>query len=266
MKTLIASVLLFSTTSVFAHDSHFSSNSCDVDLTAGVKINKSFIEFSKNNHAVYRIVDNEKLIVNGNEISLTSHQQALITDYSSQIRAVVPEVKGIAFDAIELAVDGVNIAFNELLGQGNDVGAELTTKLYEIRDEVDARFSPDKEFSIDEHGVMSDEFFDQEFEQRIETIVEDTIQNSMGSLLIAVGQELLFAGGDMDAFEVKMEKFGEQIEDEMESRSEVLEKRGDALCHSIYKIDSVEEQLKTEIAELSTIDVISTKVSDKYKI
>ncbi|MEW6991047.1 DUF2884 family protein [Colwelliaceae bacterium 6441] len=265
MKTLLASAILLSTTSVLAHDTNFSSDSCDVDLNAGLRINKNLVEFSKNDKPLYQIINNKRLMVNGEEVVLNAEQQTLITEYSTSIRAVVPEVKEIAFDAIEIAVEGVNLAFNELLGEGNDLGAELTTQLYGIRDEVSQRFDSDKEFYIDENGNLDDDFFGEEFEQRIENVVEETIQNSLGSLLIAVGQEMLFSGGDMDAFETRMENFGEQIEQDIELRAEKLEKRGEELCYAVYNIDNLETQLSQKIDELSDFDVISAKLDKRDK-
>ncbi len=266
MKTLLATAILLSTTSAFAHDSSISSDSCDVDLNAGLRINKTLVEFSRDNKPLYQIFDNKRLVINGQEIGLDSAQQALVTQYSTNIRAVLPEVKEIAGDAINLAIEGVNLAFNELLGEGNDLGQELTTQLNVIRNDIDQRFSADKEFYIDEHGDLSDDFFGDEFEERIENVVEETVKNSMGSLLIAVGQEMLFSGGDMDAFETRMENFGEQIEHEMEARGEQLEKRGEALCYSVYQIDQLEQQMAEQISEMASFDVISASVSDKDKI
>lgn len=266
MKSLIATAILLSSSIAYAHDSSFSSDSCDVDLNAGLRISKNVVEFSKDNKVLYKIINDQSLFVNGVEINLDSNQQSLISEYSTSIREVVPEVKEIAVDAIDLAVDGVNLAFNELLGEGNDIGTELTTQLGVIRDEVDSRFSGEQEFYIDEHGVMGDDFFGEEFEQRIENVVEEAVQNSMGSLLIAVGQELLFSGGDMDAFETRMEDFGEQIEHEMESRGEELGKRGEALCHSVYQIDQLEESLKEEIEQLSGFNILSTSKNGKHSI
>lgn len=265
MKTLIATAVLLSTTTVFAHDTSFSSDSCDIDLNAGLRINKELIEFTKNKKPLYTIINNETLIVNDKEIKLNDYQQSLVFEYSTNIRAVLPDVKEIAVDAIELAVEGVNLAFNELLGEDNDVGEELTGHLYSIRNEVDQRFDNDKEFYIDENGQLEDDFFGEDFEQRIETVVEETIQNSLGSLLIALGQEMLFAGGDMEAFEARMENFGEQIEQDIEYRAEKLEKRAEDLCHSVYKIDGIETQLSQSIDELSDFDVISADVENRNK-
>jgi len=266
MKSLITTAILLSSSTVFAHDTNFSTDSCDVELDAGIRISKSAIEFSQNDKAIYKIVNNEELYVAGEKISLSNAQQSLVTDYSTSIRAVIPEVRTIAIDGINLAVQGVNLAFDELLGSGNELGADLTKQLNLIRDDIDTKFSNDSDFYIDENGFGADEFFGEEFEERIETIVEDTLKNSMGSLLIAVGQEMLFSGGDMDTFETRMESFGDQIEHEMESRGEDLEKRGEALCHSVIEIDALEEQLKAEIDDLSDVNIISTSAKSNRSI
>lgn len=259
MKTIIATALIIASSSTFAHDNSFSTDSCDVDLNGGININAKEITFYKNKSPLYRIVNDESLFIDGEEISLNSTQASLVHEYSTNIRNVVPEVKSIAIDAIDLAIDGVNLAFNELLGEGNNVSEELTTQLTTIRTEVDAEFSSREGFYIDEDGFSGEDFFGEDFEERIESAVESTVQNSIGSLMIAVGQEMLLSGGNMDAFETRMENFGHQIEHEMESRGEAIEERGDALCRSVVIIDELEEKLKGEIDEMSQFNVITAR-------
>ncbi|GHE86862.1 DUF2884 family protein [Thalassotalea profundi] len=263
MKTLLATSILLASTSAFAHNASFSTDSCNVEIEGGISITNDSLTFSKDKKSLYKIENNE-LFVSDKKVQLTDSQRSLLTQYSTSIRAVVPEVKGVALDAMDLAVDGVNLAFNELLGEGNSVGRELTTELGKLRSEIQFKFDENKTISFDEDGFDGEEFFGEEFEQRIESLVETTITNSMGSLLIAVGQELLFSGGDPDAFEARMEKFGEQIEYEMESRGEQIEKRGEALCGSIANIDNIEELLKSSIDELSDTNFLTVK--DKRSI
>ena len=151
-----------------------------------------------------------------------------------------------------------------MLGEGNNVSADLTTQLTTIRGEVDAEFNKQNGFYIDEDGFSGKDFFGDDFEQRIESAVESTIKNSLGTLMIAVGQEMLFSVGDMDAFETKMDDFGELIGNEMETRSEGIEKRGEALCQSIIVIDEMEEQLKDSIDEISNYNFITASSKSSH--
>jgi len=262
MKTLIASAILLSGSAV-AHDVHFSSNSCDVDLNAGISIKQNVITFTKNNKPLYQIIDNQTLIVDGKTISLDSNQEKLVNEYSTKLRVVPTEAKRIAIDAIDLAAEGVNLAFSEILGEGNDISVNLTRQLTEIRSDVNSQFDVN-DFTIDENGNLQDDFFTEEFGQKISDMVQDTVKNSMGTLLVAVGQQMLFSG-DMDAFEAKMENFGSQIEAQMEQRGELIEAQGERLCHSVYEIDQLEEKLKSNIEEMPQVNVIVVDKSSHKK-
>jgi len=259
MKNILASALLLTTMPLMAHD--LNSDSCDVDLNATVKITKADIEFSKHGKSLYQISGQDGLIVNGEAVVLSSSQAALVADYSNRIRALVPEVKTIAKEGIALASEGVTMAFNELLGEGNNVGAELSEELGMLSAELDAKFSIDNGIEFNEHGVIGEDFFGEEFEERFEESIERVVQNSMGSLLIAVGQEMLFSGGDMEAFEARMEDFGNNIESQMEARAESLEEAANELCYSMKEIDELEEELKDAVPELNNIDVLHVHAS-----
>lgn len=265
MKTLIASAVLLASTSSFAHDTSFSNDSCDVELVAGIKLDSAQIAFSKNDNDLFTIKNGDSLYIGGVEQSLSSYQQNLVSQYDESIRAILPEAKVMALDAIDLAVDGVNMAFDELLGEGNTVGQELTAQLTIIKEEVDTKFNSDASFYIDENGISGGDIFGPEFEQRIEQAIESTIQNSMGSLLIAVGQELLFSGGGAEAIETRMENFGKQIETEMEARGEALGKKAEQLCESVKAIDNLEEALKAEFDSLKSVEILTVHESAKNK-
>ncbi|WP_286266826.1 DUF2884 family protein [Thalassotalea atypica] len=254
MKALLITSAILASSSTLAHD-----NSCNADLNGGVSINSAVVEFSKNNKPLYKIVDDEYLFVDGQSIDLNSSQQTLVSEYSKNIKSLVPEIKNVALEGMDLAVDGVNLAFNELLGEGNDLGRDLTESLNDIRVELNENLSLEKGLYVDEDGFTGEDILGDDFEERIEDVMESAIKDSMGSLLIAVGQEMLFSGGDMDAFEARMETFGQQIEHEMESRGEALERDADKLCESLVVIDQQEEQLRAEIEALADINMLSVK-------
>ncbi len=267
-KTLIVVTLL----SVFISKALYAHDSCDVELDAGVTINESSIEFfdsDKNNQdkkkqTLYKIDEDNNLIVGGDYVSLNDDQQVLVEQYSSSIRAMVPQVRNIALEGVDLALEGVNLAFNELLGEGNDIGADLTQELSSLKEEVATRFTIANGFTIGENGLDDDELLGEEFEERIENAVEKAVMGSMGSLLVALGQEMMFSGGDTDSFETRMESFGENIEHEMELRAEKIEQKAERLCLGLVEIDRIEEQLRASIEPLDDINVITVNNSRSH--
>lgn len=264
MKALLTALVLVST-STFVYSSPFSSGSCNVGVNGGVRISQSEIEFLKNDNHLYKIVNNSSLIVDGNEISLTTSQQSLVSQYSNDIRSLIPQSKDLATDALALASEGVNLAFNELLGEGNTLGKDLSVHFNEISNEIENNFLANKVIHFDEKGFSKGDFFGDDFEQRIEEAVEETVQNSIGSLMIAIGQELLFSGGNIDAFETRMKSFGERIGHEMETRSAEIEKQANGLCESLSKIDNLEEEMKQHISEISTFNLLTTSINSNDK-
>ena len=263
-KTLVAATLfsILASTATYAHES------CDVDLEAGLTINESSIEFfapDKKKQVLYVIDNNNHLTIRGESVVLNAQQQALVTKYSTSIRAMVPQVRHIALEGVDLALEGVNLVFNELLGEGNKVGAELTQELSLIKEEVSTRFTIAHGFTIGESGLDDNGLLGEEFEQRIESAVEKAVMSSMGSLLVSLGQEMMFSGGDSDAFETRMESFGENVEHEMELRAEKIERKANSLCLAAVDIDQLEEALKASIRPLANINVITVKQARGYE-
>jgi len=264
MKTFLASALLLCSTTVFAHDHQ---NSCDVNLHGGVKISQQEIAFFKENvnskaqDPLYKIVDDKNLMLNGQRIQLNSKQQQLVTNYAHSIRKMIPAVKQVANEGVDLAIEGVSTAFNELLGDNNEVTNDLVTELSKVRTEINKHFEQDKTLYINESGVEGENFFDHEFEAHIESAVKSAVKKSIGNLLVAVGQKMLFSGGDDDGFEQRMEQFGDKMAAKMEFKATKLEQRANALCASMVHIDQLEEQLKNNIPQLPKFNILSVEHS-----
>ncbi|WP_448213853.1 DUF2884 family protein [Colwellia sp. MEBiC06753] len=263
MTKFAAGALLLLSTPLMAHD--INTDACDVNINAGVKINSQTLSFYKDDRQLYQIIGAHQLIVDGEEVSLSASQEKLVNDYSTSIRAVVPQVKSIAIEGISLATEGVNLAFNELLGEDNDIGRELTEELNKMSAEIDKHFSVERGIEFNEDGFVGEDIFGEDFEQRIEDTVERAVQSSMGSLLMAVGREMMFSGGDMEAFETRMENFGSQIEQQMETRASAIEAKADEVCLSVLAIDQLESAMQREIPELAEFNLIEVRHKDHKK-
>ena len=272
-KSLVAIVIsasLFTTTTQAHEDQSHKDNSCEVNLDAGFSIDKNKIQFLEKevqtnsdgeefNPVIYTIIDDNKLIVKGESIDLNKDQKALVSEYSKSIRQLVPEIREVALEGVDLALEGVNMAFNGLLGEDSGVSSDLTSDIEVLRDDISQRFTIEHGFTVGVEGENGDDLLGKDIEESIEKVVEKTIKNSMGTILVAVGKELMFSG-DTDAFETKMEAFGENIENEMEARAEKIEVKAQSLCLSVVEIDELETQLQNNIEALEDINVITVDV------
>jgi hypothetical protein len=256
MKTLIASVLLLAAGTAAAH------NSCNLELDAGVRITDDSIEFYDEDQQTYKIVEDQYLVVKGRALTLTDVQQDLVASYARSIRSTVPEVRGMALDGIDLAIDAITITFDGLLGEKNQVSAQLMTELNNVKSDVNRYFTSGNPISFNRGNEDTPDFLGKQFETRIERIVETSVQNSIGSIMIAMGKEVLASGGDMEAFEARMNKFGEQMEVQMNAKAVRMEARGEQLCKTMRAVDAGEEQLKNAVPAVEPFNIIRINVPE----
>jgi hypothetical protein len=269
-KSLVAIVIaagLFTATSQ-AHEN----NSCNVELDAGFSIDKKNIKFLEKeaqensdgetfNRVLYTITNDNQLIIDNEIINLDSDQKELVSEYASNIRELIPEVREVALEGVDLAVEGVNLAFNGLLGEDNDVASDLTSDLEELRGEVGRKFTAEHGFTIGVEGNNTDDLIGEEMEERIEAAVEKAVKNAMGTILMAVGKEMMFSDNS-DAFADRMESFGDNMEKEMKGRADKIEAKAQSLCYSIIEIDKIETQLQNNIEALEDINVLTVELEE----
>ena len=255
MKTLIAGLLMLTAGAAAAHDS------CHLELDAGLRITEDSIEFYDENDPLYKIVDDQYLVVNGQPLKLNPTQQDAVALYASSIRAAVPEVRDMALDGIDLAIEAITLTFDGLLGEKNQVSAQLTTELKNTKSDVNRYFTSGRPISLNRAHEDTPDFLGKQFETRIERIVETSVQNSIGSIMIAMGKEILAAGGNMQAFEERMNKFGEQMELQMNAKATGLEEQGKKLCNTMHTVDAREEQLKLAVPAVESFNVIRVKAA-----
>jgi hypothetical protein len=237
-------------------------SSCNINVDAGVNISSKAIEFYQDDRLAYRIINDRQLEVAGALVVLTSAQQQRVTQYAQQIRALVPEVHGIAIEGVNMAIDSVSLVFDGLLGDGNKVSRQLRSELTSLRGDVEHYFTSENTIHFNQPGTKSSEFLGKYFETRVERIVETSIQDSIGSLMIAMGKEMLTSGGDMEAFEKRMNRFGDDIEAQMASRCAKMETRADELCQSVVVVDALEEQLREEVPAVRPFNLLKVTRDD----
>jgi hypothetical protein len=254
---IILSIIgLFFSIPLLAHQS------CDIELSAGLEIKPTSMAFfeqgsgSENSKlALYAIDKNKFLSIKGEKISLTDEQSALVNAYDTHIRQLVPKVKNIAIEGVDLAIDGVSIIFNSLLGEDNTVGQDLITELTGLKQQIDVNLSDEHDIIIGVDGLESDILLGEDFEQRIESAMEKAVMGSMGSLLVALGKQMI--NDDDQGFENKIDTFSQTIEREMESRAKIIEAEVEKLCADFIELERIETQLQESIEELQSINVFN---------
>lgn len=252
-KIITATTLLAMSQAAIAHE-------CNVNFDGTLTLENSILTITTDKDDIVVIDQYRDLSVNGSNVSLNSQQQQWLDDYYNGINQAAPAVAEIALDGVAIATEAVGHVFGELLGSDSYKVDQLTEKLNALGEEVQNSFyAEDGSIRLNSKDFEEGDLLGDKWEAEFEEAVEELVMSSMGQLLVSIGTEMLFSGGDMEAFEQRMENFGEEIEQKMEFRGEEIEKKADALCLSLVKVDFAENQLQSSVSELSDLNVLQVR-------
>lgn len=218
----------------------FGSERCDIEFKNDLRLDPQSLEITNanNQHLVFA---HGQLTIDGQIVDLDAQQQQAFTDYADGVRTYMPEVAQIALDGVKIAgvaIEEVGTAFgiqhsDALKDLVNQIGVNIEATFYQ-----NGAFVMGKQ-SFEQLGDDIEAQFDEDFEQAM----EQAVLQSIGSVFIALGSELIGSGGDMEEFEQRMERLGEQVEQRVELQAANIEKRADALCLSFTELAQQEQQL-----------------------
>ena len=261
----IATALLISTSlttgTVLAHDD----KDCNVSLNYDLSVKPNMMVVSDNGDEKYRI-EQSQLYVDGKKVQLDNEQIKLLNQYSDEVYDQVPQVIDLVNDAMEMASGAVSITMNSLLG--DDAGGKIDELMKGIEERVaKVAYQDGSEFYLGATESTIDNAFDNEFEQQI----EDAVKNSIGSIMISLGSQLISSeGGSFDekiaSFEQKMEQMGKDIETQIETKAQSLEYKADAMCDNFEALASLETKVRQAIPEISAFPVAVTDAKDGNSI
>lgn len=253
MKWIAVSVL--SLVSVCAQ----AKQACDMELEGGLRITHDALEFTRGNTAQYKILKDHTLWSSGRQVKLDDQQQALVAQYATSIRALVPEVRQLSLEGVDLAAQAMNLVFQEFLEPGNTTTQKIAKEFTLLRADIEQGFAAGRPININQKGVHEGDFFGLGFEQRIGNIVEASGKEITWDLIKRVASAIFSGDENNSDFEIRMNKFGEKMEREMKARSQKLEVRANAVCRSVTALDVKEEALKASIKEMSSFNLIKMK-------
>lgn len=252
------------------------SDTCQLSLSASITMNTNSTEFFKeesdaangeesdkdykpNNQvqSLYKIVNSEVLQINNQNITLSKNQTKLINNYDQSLRTLVPKIRKLTADGIDLASDGVNLVLNDFLGEGNQLAVNLNKELDNVKLELDSKLSIERGLVIGVDGLESNTVLGKNIEQRLKNSVQTAVLNSMGSILMIIGQQMMFGDSEGESLDSRIKQLQANIEKEIAVRSEQITQRSQALCKDVENIDKLEEQLKMSLSQLTNVNVFT---------
>lgn len=253
MKWVMASVLSFVAACAQAKQA------CDMELQGGLRITANELAFTQGNKVQYKILNDQTLWLNGRELTLNDQQQALVKHYAYGIRALVPEVRQLSLDGVDLAAEAMSMVFQGFLEPDNTTAQKIAQEFTLLRADLEKGFADGTPININQQGVSDGDFLGAGFEQRISNIVETSGKEISWDVIKSVVSSIFSDNEKARDFGARMKKFGERMDREMKVRSEKLEARGNSVCRSIAALDTDEEELKAAVKDISQFNLIQMK-------
>jgi hypothetical protein len=229
---------------------------CNVELNGNMQLENKILAITLDNDTRLTIDQDKTLYIDGIALTLDTQQQRWVDNYYDGINQAVPQAAAIATEAVALASTALNEVFTKLLGSDNSALADLSDKLRSLDQQIQYNFYADNgDIRLYSESFKNGGFFGEQWEAQFEGAIEDLVTESIGHLIVAIGTQLIFSGGDTEEFEQKMERFGQQMEQKVEYQAEALEEKANVLCSTLAKVDFAETQLQ-KIEQLADLDVI----------
>jgi predicted ribosome quality control (RQC) complex YloA/Tae2 family protein len=265
MKTLLIATgfaLTSISSAVMAHDSH---NSCNINFDKDISINSELVSMKAAGTELWRINSNGQLWLDGRAVDTDRNTQKLLRDYQAGIRTQTLETVALVEDALVLAADAVDSVLTELTGDSLDSHPALQQALDKIKTSTESIVVRSGD-TIDIYGSRFDSV-DDTFGAEFEQAIEEAVTSSMGSILMIVGKAMSTGEGNfeqrMEAFGEKMQRFGEDLETRMQSKAQLLEQRGDAMCGNLKQLDALESQIQQAIPKMQQYDLFDVSSDNK---
>jgi hypothetical protein len=246
--TLLAAALALCATPAFAHHHH---EVCNVSSPYDVKLTAESLTFTREGATPHDVrMAAGRLTVDGREIALTAADRASIARYEAEVRALVPEVKQIAKEAIGIAF-GAILHVAQTFADSDADFSRSRDKLEDARRELEHRI--DTEFD-------SKPWNDVAFERVIGDAVKATVPVIVGDIT-AKAIKVALSGDEKAAEELerKAEKMEQTLEREVERKADALEARANALCPRIVALDRIESELALRLPDNAQLDLLHAR-------
>lgn len=236
-RLLLAAALGLSLTFAAQARSH-SIDSCGLESDYDVTIDNSGLSFRHSGGNPASIVMNKgQLIVDGRPLTLSDTDRARVAEYEATVRALVPQAKAIARDAIDVAyvaVSEVAAAFS-----GTADSPNTRQRLGVLRDEFKLRIDD----TFEKRPWNEDEF---------DALVEKAMADLLPVILAEVaGNAIAIALSGDEARAADLEARGKKIEHDIKRRIDTqtaqLVSRVAALCPMVARLDSIENSLELRL-------------------
>lgn len=221
---------------------------CEVESSYELTIERDRLVFVKDGGGEIAFA-NGRLLVDGKALALSRADASRVAEFERSVRALVPEVKSIARDAVEIAVVALTRMIDTFATEANR--ASFVAELDAMRVEIDTLI----EQTNSTRGARNGEFEAKarEFAERIAPRIAGEFASQ------AVTAALSGDEARVKAIEAKAERLDKEIEASVEAPAKALEARANALCPRIKALDLIEDEFELRLPDGQPLNLVEVE-------
>lgn len=221
-------------------------NDCGMHSEYSLRVLESGIELADEAATPRRVrLADGRLWIDGVEQRVGSADQARLKEIEQRVRTLLPELKGIAIEAIGIAAEAL-ARVAAMLG-GADADA-LAARIRTLEDEIAVRV---------DQALQNGDWDESKFQAEIERIVAEITPRLAGEVA-AFAVKAALSGDEAAArdLERRTQAMQVELEREMDARGKALERRAAALCPQFEAIDRLENAIELRLADGGRLDLV----------
>ena len=249
-RATILALAAAAATPALAHDyKHHHELSCDMRSDYTLSLSPDALPFEREDKSHRIEMRQGQLLVDGKAVTLSAADREKVQRFEQELRALMPEVRAIALEAVDIAYTAVSHVMRTFASDSASAERSIA-RLEDDRKAMRAKI---------ESQAGTPWFDEREFEKVIESTVATVIPEVVGDVTAAAVKAAL--SGDehaVEEIERKAERMEKEIERDVEARADVLEKRADQLCPRLTELDRIESSLELRLADGRPLNLLET--------
>ena len=223
---------------------------CSIQSPYSLRVGESSLRFERKDAPAHSIeIGAGGLRLNDQAVSLSSTDQARLVEFEREARALIPEAKSLALEAIDIAfraLEQVGLAFaGDNLAKREQAAEKLATGRMLISRRIEDGFNGREPMGAD----------------LIDELIGDSVVELMpifAGEIVSMAVTAALSGDEAAAreLEARVERMEADLEREMEARGKAIEASADALCQRVAALDEIESSLSRGILDGEPLDLI----------
>ncbi len=247
MKAMLLAAALGAAVSVpaFAH-THF--HDCDISSRYALTIQPDRLVFKRHAGTPGEIeISNGTLRVDGALVATSAADTERLRNAEREVRSLVPEVKGIARDAIAIAFDAVGQVAATFAHDGA-AARRSAEHIAALGREIDRKIADTNSF---------DHWEDADIDRLVGSTVEAIVPEIVGNVT-AEALKVAFTGDEAAAadLEARASSIEKSVDRAVEKQAAALEARATGVCTRLRALDRMQSDLDVRLPDGSRLDLV----------